>query len=913
MTTRPNPFATTTAGALLVVRRRARADRGLVLGSLLLVVVTCFLALSGPRLLASAVDAGARDAVERAGTGADLVAELPSTVTTAGIRYQADAASLLRAAGHDMSDALPHEIAPVAGAPVTGFVADARLLTHPGSAVAAGLAWWSTLADTGMTWVEGAGPGPSPVLPDRSDLGPGEEMPTQLVEVAISRDNAESLELHVGDHLPMLRGSSQTVEAVVVGIFEPSDTTDPVWDVTTGLLRAGTTAGTQVIPRVGLVLSDTSLPDAIAATASETQRAWVRFPVVADGFAGAEAPALANALSRVAADPSPLLTSYGVPGIRTELTTVLAEYGERLRGVYAQAYLVLTGVVAVGALSLLLAGRLVVERRRQVLAAERARGASVAWVALTLAGESVPLAALGLGLGALAASAVAPGTAWVWGPGVAVAVAASLAVPVGGALLVARAWTGRQLPANKRDRERLANRERGRRLVAEAGVVVLALGAAAAVRGRGLLQSQTQQVDLLLVATPALLAAAGTVVVVRALPPVMRLVGGLTTRSRGIVPVVAAARAARSHGTGLPLLSLAISLALVVFSGSVAASVAEGQVRAADQRVGADVRIDGTLPDGLAAQLRAAPGVDAAAAGLRTPGRTFNLNSGQKVTLLAVEAAELDPILARHDERYAGELQQLAPQDPGAAPRALVSPGLLDAVHSIGASVFGGNGFIDLDVVGTTDLAAAGEQLVIVDLDVFAAAGTDLTVPDMLWVDGPGAVDAVDAAQLDDEAGLTVSDREQWLADIHASPLTTGMLDLLRVAAVVLALLASVALALTVVATAPERGRTLSALRTLGLDGRLARRITIGELLPLSLAALVAGGAIGIGLPRVLGDALGLGSLTGELRAAPATFSATSLALATGAMLLALVVSVGVEAVVRRRDRLGDVLRVGER
>ncbi|WP_315969765.1 FtsX-like permease family protein [Cellulomonas timonensis] len=183
----------------------------------------------------------------------------------------------------------------------------------------------------------------------------------------------------------------------------------------------------------------------------------------------------------------------------------------------------------------------------------------------------------------------------------------------------------------------------------------------------------------------------------------------------------------------------------------------------------------------------------------------------------------------------------------------------------------------------------------------------------MLWVDGPGAAAAIATAGFDKEPQLTVTTREQWLADARSGPLESRLLALLVASAAILAAFASVTLALTVVASAPERGRTVSALRTLGLDARLARRITLGELAPLTAAALLIGVGVGLAVPVALHSALGLSELTGELRPGPVTLDARSVVIAVGATVLALAVSVVVEAAVRRRERLGDVLRVGER
>ena len=98
---------------------------------------------------------------------------------------------------------------------------------------------------------------------------------------------------------------------------------------------------------------------------------------------------------------------------------------------------------------------------------------------------------------------------------------------------MAGAWTGRRLPANRADRERVLGRRRARRLTAELALVAIAAAALVSARGRGLVQTATGGVDLLLAATPVLLAGAATVLLARALPPLLRGLSGLAARRRG--------------------------------------------------------------------------------------------------------------------------------------------------------------------------------------------------------------------------------------------------------------------------------------------------------------------------------------------------------------------------------------------
>ncbi|QTE31161.1 FtsX-like permease family protein [Pengzhenrongella sicca] len=913
------------AGSARVAWRRSVTDRGLLLGVLALVTITAFLGLTGPRLIDSAADDAARSAVLDAGSRADVVANLGWTVGSAadGERDE-EVVTRLQDAAAAVQGKLPPEVGAVTGDPSAALLSGRITVRSapggvPGGAV--GRFVWLWRADAvGVTWVEGEAPRASvPVVEPEDTVGEIAEdapQPVHLVEIGLTRAGADALGARVGDHLRIVGATRGLADAVVRGIYAPVDAADPLWTTVPGLLGPAVGLAGASVPSLGLLLSDASLPDLDLALQRGAITAQYRFPADGSALRAQDVEPLRARVSALAANPAVLALAGGsAPAVVTELDAVLSEHQTRLRGAQAQASVLLVGLVTAGTLTLLLAARLVVARRRTLLAGERARGASVASVALRLALESVPLAAVGLGLGALASWLVDRAAPWTWWPGIAIAVVTALAVPAGGARLVSTAWTGLRTPANRKDRDRLRGRRRARRTVVELTVVALALAAASAARGRGLQQTQTEGVDLLLAATPVLLAGAATVVVLRAFPVVLRSLGRVAARRRGLVPLVATARAARTGSLGLPLLALTITTALLVFAGVTVASTERGQELASIEVVGADLRLDGEVAPDVLAQLRAADGVTSLAEGARLDGRTFNGDPSFKATVLVVDAAAYGDISAAHDPRYAGELALLGGAGAeGDRPRAVVSPALVDEVAARGATVLVGGSTVELDVVGTTDLGAPGEAFVIVDRAALAPLITQPVEPDRTWVDGPGAAAAVAAAGPDlAVTGVTVTDRAQWLANQRDTPLVRSVVALITVVALVLALYAAVALVLTVVASSAERGRTFSALRTLGLARNATWRITVGELAPLTAAGVLAGAAIGVGVPLALAGALGLNRLTGEAGPSATAITAGPFLLAAGASVVALVASVVVEAAARRRDNLGQVLRVGER
>ncbi|GAB3840644.1 hypothetical protein GCM10029963_09660 [Micromonospora andamanensis] len=123
--------------------------------------------------------------------------------------------------------------------------------------------------------------------------------------------------------------------------------------------------------------------------------------------------------------------------------------------------------------------------------------------------------------------------------------------------------------------------------------------------------------------------------------------------------------------------------------------------------------------------------------------------------------------------------------------------------------------------------------------------------------------------------------------------------------------LAVLAVGFAVVADAAGRGRMLSRLRTLGLSAGRGRRLLVYELVPLVLVAAVAGAAVGVALPRILGPTLGLSAFVPGV---PIRDRLDPLVLISvlGLVVVGLVTGLAVENLMNRRMRLGEVLRLGE-
>lgn len=148
-----------------------------------------------------------------------------------------------------------------------------------------------------------------------------------------------------------------------------------------------------------------------------------------------------------------------------------------------------------------------------------------------------------------------------------------------------------------------------RRTVAELTVLVLAVGAVLALRGRS---TATGGVDALVSTAPVLIGVIAALVLMRLSPLPLRLAARPAARTAGLTGFLAPARAGRAPATaGLPLLALVVALTTASFGGSVLAGVAAARDHAALTAVGAEARISAgkPLPEELRRAVRTVRGV----------------------------------------------------------------------------------------------------------------------------------------------------------------------------------------------------------------------------------------------------------------------------------------------------------------
>ncbi|WP_028045751.1 FtsX-like permease family protein [Cellulomonas sp. URHE0023] len=907
--------------------RRARADLWPLLVTLLVVALTVGLTDAVPRLLIGRADVAVRAALAAADPPTDLVVtSMYGPGASDAAAGSSDTTASVDNAARWIDDALPPSLQPVLGPPVAAATSTDLTLSTPGLPTG-GVLWMAYLwagHQPAVRWLTGAAPG-----------HPGEDGAVQL---GLSRDVARVLGVGAGDTFQARMPDRTIVPVLVTGVFEATDPQDPAWTARPEVLRprvVGLSSEPSTV--VGGLLTAASLPAARAALEPDGVTRTFRFPVDPQTVDYTHSRALGTQIAALEASPEVLLAPGPGPTVTSRLDLVLTQVRARVAATWTQAMVVLAGLACGSVLVLLVAADLLARRRLTALRTVRARGASLAGIAAASAAESGVVVGVGAVAG-LALGAVAAGGAVTW-PWVVVVVAVGVLAPPAFATVTAARSDARRVPTD-RHRRRLAQRVRVvRRVSFEAALLVLGVAALAVLRGRGV-RSISGSADLVLAAAPVLVAAAGALLLWRAVPALLGGALRVARRSRSAGPLLAVARA-RSTGAGLPFVALVVVTMLVSLCGALAGTARAGQTAGSWDSVGADVVVRTDSPNAaladVAADLAAADGVDAVAFGrVQDRADLFDVDGVDTVRVLAVDPVPYGKMLARTRFGADPALATLADASGVAVDR--TAPGPVPAL--VPAAMLGsrpslrwGGVTVDLDPVG--EVSALPAQLpdgspagptVVVDraaltavVGAVAAAraeqtGSDLlgaepqaVDPDTVWAVGPGAPAAARTAAAPVTAN--VLPRTQWLADRRSDPLAGGLLALVGLVAVVCAGFASILVVLGAAASAPERARSLATARVLGLRGRDTVRLAAGELLPPTLLAAVGGVVLGMVLVGTLVAPLALRLVTGQATDPGVVLPwwAAAPVVVLAATVLAVVV---VESSARRRERLGQVLRV---
>ncbi|MEU2129223.1 ABC transporter permease [Streptomyces sp. NPDC018352] len=486
--------------------------------------------------------------------------------------------------------------------------------------------------------------------------------PGAPVQVALPRPAAKALKLKPGSRFTVTdRLTDKPLPVLVTGVYEVSDPADPYWQLDE--------LGGRGIRKVAFTTYGPLLTDPAAARSGRLGSGTMSWLAAAD-FRTVTTGRIDALHGSATAAPKALLAAPEFKSgatARTSLPRVLEQIDRALLVSRSTLMIVAVQLVLLAGYALLLVARLLSSERDGETRLLRARGGSrgritalaaiealllalpAALVAPLLAG---PLTRLLAGRGALSRIGLridGGATATVWLVAVVTALACALAV-VAPALAAGaaerRAGRAAALPAPLR-----AGADLG--LLVIAAVAYWQLDRRATGVGGGVLSGDRQGrlgVDPLLVAAPALLLLAGTVLTLRLLPPAARLAERGAAGGRGLIAALSgwqfSRRPLRNAG---PVLLLVLAVAMGMLAVGQRASWDRSQSDQADFRAGASLRVitgteDDPVKSGAYTRL---PGVRDAAPAFRT---TTELSGNRTASVLALDTAHAtERMLIRDD------------------------------------------------------------------------------------------------------------------------------------------------------------------------------------------------------------------------------------------------------------------------
>ncbi|WP_333766688.1 ABC transporter permease [Streptomyces sp. IBSBF 2435] len=478
------------------------------------------------------------------------------------------------------------------------------------------------------------------------------------VEVAVPETVSRALHIAAGQHITLAdRLGGPPLRIRVTGVYRPADPGSPYWQLDP---LAGRGVHTLAFTTYGPLLTDPGTFGSGRVAGDEMSwQATGDFGGARTGRIDALEAAVQDTAAKLRADKAtgPAQATTGLPDLLDGLRrSLLVTRSTLLIGAFQ--------LIILAAFALLLVARLLAEERAGETALLRARGGSRGRVARLAAGEALllalpaaviapllagPVTRLLAGTGAMARTGVTldgAGIGGAWLVAGAAALACALAVVVPALRSTADAARTRRggLPGALQ-----AGADVG--LLVIAGVAYWQLQRRAA--GGGALNSDASGglgIDPVLVAAPALCLLAGTVLVLRLLPPAARLGERRAARGSGLALALAGWQLARRPRRGAAAaLLLVLAVAMGMFSIGQGASWDRSQRDQADFAVGADLRVTGmTTPAfGQAGIFTSVRGVTAAAPAAR---ESLLLPGERYATALVVDTAKAaDAMRVRSD------------------------------------------------------------------------------------------------------------------------------------------------------------------------------------------------------------------------------------------------------------------------
>ena len=751
-------------------------------------------------------------------------------------------------------------------------------------------------------------------LPDRYSTSGAGRQATVTLDAAVNQATAARFSLHLGSDIQLGR-----VVLHVVGITRPADPATAFWSYDQTFFGPKLEGAFTEHPywEAAALIGPGELP-ALQAGYSGSQLSLVLdLPLDLRFVTAAEASGLQGTLANLASSPLTVAASQGYPSGMTvagNMTSVLGQFLTEVSAVAEVMSLIVTGLFLISLVLILLAARLVVERRDSELATLRARGASLPGIAIRILATTTPLLLIALAAGAAAAVALVPSpdtvTSWQ------LAGTLGIVALLGPGLLAAASQRGTgHAPGSRRADVTIPRRSR-RRLVAEVSAAALTAGAVLALRTRQ--AGQGSGVNVLAGAGPLLVALLAALVVISCYPLPLRLVLRMTRRRRGAVVHLGLARAARSASTALlPALVLILAMAMAGFGGMVNTTVSSTRVANSWDQVGADASVSvNDIHRMTAAQVTSLSRVPGARHTVAVSDEAGSVAVGSRTASTTAVSASVSRYAALSGDTPWGSFAPSPLADRGSRIiPVLVSPDLAGLTSRTGVLTTPDDVPLRIRAVGVLTATPAVPSGSFVVVPAWAASRNEGPWPTNLMlltgrpIDGAALRRAVARAVPFGAVRLRAEVLRTSLATIpmetvanQSVALCVGFAAVLAVAAV----LAGLALA------AGSRERLLVTLAAMGMRPGQSRVVAMMENIPLFVVALAGGVLAAIALPVAIGPALDLAVFTGS--SAPVAVRpglVPLLATAAGAAVLITATAVGHGAATRRNE-IGRQLRTGE-
>lgn len=735
-------------------------------------------------------------------------------------------------------------------------------------------------------------------------------------QVAVTAATAARFGLHVGSALGV-----NGIRLTVSGIVRPVHPGSLFWAADPNAAAANFTKTKSGGYWLGAVFVGRSeLADLENPTVTGQMTLLWEFPLALGGVNANEAGALSDGLggaltrsgvlTRSVALPASLAVSSGMVGPLADFVTTEGQIGSLLSLLYVSLTLV-------GAVVLMLGGRLLAERRVGEFRLMRARGAARRQLTVLALRAGVVVVLPAAAVGAAIAVALTPGgdEPIAWWLGVMTTLVGLVSVPV----LAVRRVHATGLADDRTDTSP-SRAVRAKRLVADFTLVAAAVAGLVVLRQQGL--PAPGSTDWLTSAAPVLVAVPMAIVVVRAYPLVVRWLVRLASRRCGVTAFIGLARAARTSLTAaLPAFALVLVLTLIAFGATLRAAVVRGDVAATWRAIGADVVIDASHSDAALTSR-----VQHAIAGVPGVRRTAALSvlsgvaaDGTTLGVVVVSPASYAALIAETPQQPfpAAALAEPVGHASSSSPLpALASPAAA-ALLGRGAKILVGISGLRIRVVGpitsTPGSANTGPFIVLPSWAMARALGASQPQPSLLLVVGPG----VDARQIQAVVrrslpGSTVTFRSRLLDSLMGEPLPHGIYVVFAQGAAAAAGFGAVIVLIMLALGARPRELTLARLITMGLSPSQARRLVITETLPSILAATAGGTACAWALVPLIGPAIDLSPLTGTSVPVPVRADFAVLGYLAAALLVLALATLFAQSAATRLRGVTRALRVGE-